>query len=63
MRDAIHEGHLLARCTRDIHALLGSDGDHDKKSGAGWQNARNAAATCSNGSPAGVVLRWLRLNQ
>ena len=30
MRDAIHEGHLLARCTRDIHALLGSDGDHDE---------------------------------
>lgn len=29
MRDAIHDAHLLERCTRDIHRLLGSDGDTD----------------------------------
>lgn len=30
MRDEIHRSQLLARCTRDIHALLGSDGDVDE---------------------------------
>ena len=29
MRDAMHEAHLLERCTRDLHRLLGSDGDTD----------------------------------
>ena len=29
MRDAIHDAHLLERCTRDIHRLLGSDGEAD----------------------------------
>lgn len=29
MRDAMHETHLLKRCTRDLHVLLGSDGEED----------------------------------
>ena len=29
MRDAIHDAHLLERCTRDIHRLLGSEGEAD----------------------------------
>lgn len=29
MRDAFHESHLLARCTQDVHRLLGSDGEAD----------------------------------
>lgn len=29
MRDAMHDARLLERCTRDIHRLLGSDGDVD----------------------------------
>ena len=29
MRDAIYDAHLLERCTRDIHKLLGSDGETD----------------------------------
>lgn len=29
MRDAFHESHLLARCTQDVHRLLGSDGETD----------------------------------
>ena len=29
MRDAFHEAHLLARCTKDVHRLLGSDGEAD----------------------------------
>lgn len=31
MRDAMHDAHLLERCTRDLHRLLGSEGeaDHD----------------------------------
>jgi len=29
MRDAMHEAHLLERCTRDLHRLLGSEGAKD----------------------------------
>lgn len=29
MRDAIHTGKLLTRCVRDIHRILGADGDSD----------------------------------
>ena len=29
MRDAMHEAHLLERCTRDLHRLLASDGEAD----------------------------------
>lgn len=29
MRDAMHDAHLLERCARDLHRLLGSEGDHD----------------------------------
>ena len=29
MRDAFHESHLLARCTQDVHRLLGSEGEAD----------------------------------
>lgn len=29
MRDAMHDAHLLERCTRDIHRLLGSEGETD----------------------------------
>lgn len=30
MRDAIHDAHLLERCTRDVHRLLGSGGETDE---------------------------------
>lgn len=30
MRDAMHDAGLLARCTQDVHQLLGSDGDADR---------------------------------
>lgn len=29
MRDAMHDAHLLERCTRDVHRLLDSEGDSD----------------------------------
>lgn len=29
MRDALHDAHLLERCTKDIHRLLGSEGESD----------------------------------
>jgi len=30
MRDAMHDAHLMERCTRDIHRLLDSDGETDE---------------------------------
>lgn len=34
MRDAIHEAGLMGRCVRDLHRLLGSDGEADSDFGA-----------------------------